>query len=321
MGVDFLDDLKEIVESWLDSYGIKYKEKDTLRDLLINYFSFQDKYAFPQKRNVHYSKELRISINTYDERAQIAINKLKTWVENGVDINGFQSRGLYGARGERDYQNMLYGVVHLHLSASKNDELPKIKKNGFAKPSDKILIALFKEQEAYFVDVIQHPQSIRQGDTKWTSKRTLEIIANNWPFLVEQHLARGMTLCHENGEPVGLNDENIRELTTKHINTPIQIGKKTYFPNTPIATSGHSIRAVMRADMMINDAQKVQESCHRQKKHLHDEWKKFLISQGRAVPNSFDVHLDYFAHYGRFFVYDRISGVAWDYQKQKLRLF
>lgn len=317
MDVDFLADLKEIVISWMDAYDIKHKEKDTLIELLIKFYSFLDRFVLPRKRSVHYSKELSETLNTYERKVQIAINKLQTWVENGVDINCFQSRGLYGARGERDYQNMLYGVVHLHLSTLKYDELPKIKKNGFAKPSDKILIALFKEQYAYFVDVIQHPQSIRQGDTKWTSKRTLEIIANNWPFLVEQHLARGMTLCLENRAPVGLDDENIRELTTKHINTAIQIGDKTYFPNTPIATSGHNIRAVMRADKMINDVQQIQELYQKNSELLHAECKSFLHSQGRAVSDNTDIHLGYSPHLERFIVYDRISGLMWECQKNK----
>lgn len=127
--VNFGKYLRENTVATLERYKVHYKDKDDLNTLLIRLYTFWEKYILPRKRVVLISEELAAQLGSFPESVTVAVDKMREWIENGVDINCFQGRGLYG-KGNRDYQNMLYGIVHLHLSANKDDLVPIIKKMG-----------------------------------------------------------------------------------------------------------------------------------------------------------------------------------------------
>ena len=54
--IDFKKDLRDIVAEWLQLYGIRYKESASLRELLIKWYTFLDKYILPGKRTFHVSE-------------------------------------------------------------------------------------------------------------------------------------------------------------------------------------------------------------------------------------------------------------------------
>lgn len=187
--IDFQNDLKETTLQFLN------KKKDDLPHLLIKLYTFLNKYIAPQVRRVSYSKELISKVSTLPEATQQALSKMEQWVSIGVDVNAFQSRGLYG-EGSRDYQNAFYEMVHLHLSAKKDDVTPVLVKGRFAKPSDYLLFAIFKQGEAFFVDVVQHPQALSKKNPRvitWTTSDLLKILEKNWPSLVEPMRIPGLS--------------------------------------------------------------------------------------------------------------------------------
>ena len=141
------NDLRDIAINLLNSAGVYYKEKDDANRLLIRYYTFCEKYVFPKKRSVYLSKELQSKIGSFPKHVYDPMIKIQQWVETGEDINCFQSKGLYG-KGSRDYQNALYGVIHLHLSASKDDAKPVIQSDGFSKRSEYLLFAKFRDDAA-----------------------------------------------------------------------------------------------------------------------------------------------------------------------------
>ena len=157
----------------MNYHGIKYKGNDSLEQLLIKLYTFYRKYIVPKKRTVYLAVELSTKLSSLPVTTQKSVKKLSEWITDGVDINGSQSSGLYG-QGSRDYQNMLYGVVHLHLSADENDVHPIIKKDRFAKRGKYLLFALFKTDAAYFIDIQPHPSALTSNNTsatEWTIVR------------------------------------------------------------------------------------------------------------------------------------------------------
>lgn len=292
--INYENDLREIALNLLDSAGVYYKSKDDTNRLVIRYYTFCEKYVFPTRRAVYVSEELQSKIGTLPLAIRAALIKMQQWVEAGEDINCFQSKGLYG-KGSRDYQNALYGVIHLHLSASKDDAKPVILNDRFSKRSEYLLFAKFKNDAAYFIDVLHHPEILtpnNQAGIEWTSSTILLILENNWPELIENTKIPGATMIVGAGKPYNQTDLDIAALTANGITTFIQGKDGLYLPNLGVASSGDSIMAVKRATNLWN-------KCAAYKKwydeHYIEVWQDFermLTSLKKAIPDSFDIHID-----------------------------
>lgn len=317
--VDFLQDLREETIVSLDNYGVKYKTKDELIDLLVKLFTFYEKYITPQKRRVFYSRELTAKMAELPGKVQAAISKMDIWVQDGIDINCFQSRGLYGS-GSRDYQNALYGVVHLHLSADENDIEP-VKKGKFAKPSEYLLFALFQTDSAYFLDAVHHPEALKHGQaivTEWTSANILKTIESNWPEILEKSKLSISGLCDGNGEPIEMDDQAIASLTTSHISTIIPGNQGFYMMRPGITTSGDSTWAVLSAQNAIKHARRCEIYYKENEKKLHTAFVRMLTESGYAVPISFDIHFERISQLNTMAIRDRNSGVGYNLSRQTI---
>lgn len=309
--IDFKNDLRMYAIRILKHYGVKYKDKDDLRTLLIKLYTFWEKYITPQPRTIMESKELMQSLAGFPSSVQIAVEKMKEWISVGTDINAFQSRGLRGF-GSRDYQNAVYGTVHLHLSARQEDKLPVVKKNGFAKPGRYILNAYFTSTHAYLINIIEHPSGDKNDAQIWLSKRILEIIVNNWPELSDKYRIKNAALCDAQGNKIALSDRKRAELTTNHINTFIEYEGNLYAPSFGIMGSGDSAAAALKADRLINLATSAQRRYEDRQSNFECVFRRFLERHNREIPTKFDVHFECIDSLRRFVVLDRFSGVAWD---------
>lgn len=317
--VDFLQDLREETIAFLDDFGVKYKTKDELIDLLVKLFTFYEKYITPQKRRVYYSRELTAKTAELPGKIQAAISKMDIWVQDGIDINCFQSRGLYGS-GSRDYQNALYGVVHLHLSADEKDIEP-VKKGKFAKPSEYLLFALFQADSAYFLDVVHHPEALKQGRpivTEWTSANILKIIESNWPELLEKYKLSISGLCDGNGNPIEMDDQAIASLTAHHITTIISGNQGFYMMRPGISSSGDSTGAVLSAQREIKYARQCEIYYKENEKELHAAFARILTEKGYAVPVSFNVHFDFIPPLNTMAILDRKSGMGYNLSRHTI---
>lgn len=318
--INYENDLREIALNLLDSAGVYYKSKDDTNRLVIRYYTFCEKYVFPTRRAVYVSEELQSKIGTLPLAIRAALIKMQQWVEAGEDINCFQSKGLYG-KGSRDYQNALYGVIHLHLSASKDDAKPVILNDRFSKRSEYLLFAKFKNDAAYFIDVLHHPEILtpnNQAGIEWTSSTILLILENNWPELIENTKIPGATMIVGAGKPYNQTDLDIAALTANGITTFIQGKDGLYLPNLGVASSGDSIMAVKRATNLWN-------KCAAYKKwydeHYIEVWQDFermLTSLKKAIPDSFDIHIDLLEDLNLLVFRDRITGSAYDPEKGTL---
>lgn len=317
--IDFLRDLKEESIDTLKQFGVKYHAEENANELLVRLFVFKLRYISEKPRTVLVSNELKEKLPTLPQRIICACNKMEKWVREGVNVNSFQSGSLYGSGGDRDYQNCLYGAVHLHLSAQEEDEFPVVKKNRFSKRSNYVLIALFTDDIAYFIDVVEHP---KLEDPAWTSKEILQIMVNNWPKLVEPYFIPGAKLTLDDGTEVELDDAALAMATRNGITTAISVKNGIAFPpNGGVTSDGTSSKAVSDADQICNEAQAVQKEYIKHKKQLRRKAKEILIMHKIPVPRKSDVHFEYAEELGRYMVFDRTFKVGWDYQKQELLLF
>lgn len=317
--VDFKADLRETAIATLEAHHVRYKKSDSLHTLLVRLYTFWGKYISPQKRNVLISKELSENLATYPQSVQSAFRKMVEWTEAGIDINCFQSRGLYG-QGARDYQNMIYGVVHLHLSAKKEDKRPIIKKDGFAKPGQYLLFAHFDNANAYFIKILEHPQALgTDGNiaTEWISKDILYIMEHNWPGLLADRKINGMSLCDSEGNPIELDDKAIATLTSNHINTFFRADSSLYAPEGGIVGSGDSMKAIMSADRALRDVMLAQKFYENNMMKLCTMLEKVLEKCGIQISANFDIHYDYIDELDQFMIVDRNSGVVYDYGQNK----
>lgn len=313
---DFQQDLRRSALEQLQAYGVRHRTSMELRELLIRLYTFWDRYIVPAQREVRLSKELRRQMPLLPEAVGEALEKMMEWMGQGVDINGFQSRGLYGG-GSRDYQNMLYGVVHLHLTARRQDEAPVRKKDGFARPGTHLLYAYVRPDCMYLLGVGRHPG--RGNDREWTRKALLEILVGNWPELMEDRRARGVRLCDGEGRPVVIDDEAIAQLTAAHINVPVPVGDSVYFPGG-FTASGDSVRAVLQADRAIREAILAQRSYTVHQTAILEGMAGALRRAGRPVPERWAMHFGFHPLLNRFVVTEECSGAVWDYTRGKILL-
>lgn len=321
---NFEEDLRAAIIFALEGYHIHYKKSDDLHSLAVRLCEFEEKYIIPRPRNVHISKELADSLNTYPTATQEAVRRMAEWVEQGVDINCFQGRGLYG-KGPRDYQNMIYGVIHLHLSAKKGEKAPVIKAGGFAKPSSYLLYAYFTVKSAYFIKVQEHPEAVKTGDpipVEWISKEILVIMERNWPELLAAAKFENAYLCDENGAPITVDDKALATLSSHHINSAISIGENIYMaPNFGMTCSGNSLKAAMQANRLINDMRQAEMLYDQNREQIIEVFSDLLPRSFGLFPAVFDVHYVYHDSLERFVIFDRMFGAFYDWKGGKFGLF
>ena len=320
--VDFRQDLRMWAVNELKRYGVRYKEKDTLQMLLIKLYTFLEKYIAPYKRTVQRSDELKEKLPCLPENVRDALEKMEQWVCEGVDINCFQGRGLYGS-GSRDYQNMLYGIVHLHLSAKKEDTFPVGVKDRFAKPGQYVLFACFRGNKAFFIDVVEHPKSFIDGGdipTQWTSASLLQIMVRNWSELTDNRRILADALCDADGNEIKLDDKAIAQLTANHINTAIGVEGVQYLPGNGITRNGTSVNALMKADRTIREADAAQKVYENYLDLLHKRIVKLLTALQKPCPKTLLFHFAYVSQLNGFAIVERNSSVIFDYRNAGLIL-
>ena len=312
--MDFQADLRRFALEQLEHYGVKYRKKDDIDALLVKLYTFFEKYIVPREREVLMARELEEKLPQLPPKVREALDKLAEWVRGGVDVNCFQSRGLYG-QGSRDYQNMLYGVVHLHLSAKRTDTAPVKKKHGFAKPGSHLLYARFQPDRAYFIDVREHPKDADEDRAAWVSGEFLKICVRNWPELYGSTAIRNTKLCLSDGTEVNLDDDGIAELTKVNINVMIPVGNDLYIPNLGYTGTGDSADAVYQAIKTKNAMEHAQLTFAAHALQILQAFRTVLERQGCPVPSKYDLHYDYVPALGRFVVCDHVSHAAWDPQR------
>lgn len=236
------------------------------------------------------------------------------WVRDGVDINCFQSRGTAWEGKQRLSE---YDVWH-HPSTfvgKKDDMLPVVKKDGFAKSGKYLLYASFTKDQAYFIDVREHPKNDDSGKVEWTSRSLLEIIVYNWPDLRKMNIFKEAVLCDSDGNQISIDDNVIAQLAANHVNTMLPVKGGLYILSFGYMKSGDSASAAMKANYEINRALQARIAYERNSEGILSEFEKLLKKYGRDIPEEYDLHYDYIGDFKNFGIVDGNSKIAWDFRK------
>ena len=220
-------DLARIIKQQFDQLQICYEDNLDVCSLAACYFEMLNRRVIPSRRRVHFSEEIHDSLGSLRRKADMeqqeraaeawgAVFFLCYLLTEGLNVNGFLSKGINFATGRRSRDGLFwdFGMHHFHLSQ-------KFDADGFVKRIrlDYLLFAILAKENAYFVDVRPHPDA----HIEWVRQDLLNIVHRNWPELIEPHILRGV-------KGTSLTDEEKAELRRKNCNLAPEIGQKAVAP-------------------------------------------------------------------------------------------
>ncbi len=203
---------------------------------LVEYQTWRGRFIPPQPRRVHASKEL--------QGKAINLASLRSKIEAGDDLarhlsarvhNPFKNTAPPALEHRTDRDSLLadWGVHHLHVSA-------RMRKGGAAR-GDGVLLGVFKEDDAYLIDVIGHRDN-------WAARQILSIVVHNWPSAGLMHESRWATAVSPDWS-----DEDRRDLRNAGVASGlIQIDGKVYASaEIGQTTAGTPMPASRRANALL----------------------------------------------------------------------
>lgn len=173
---NFEQAIKKAIIEYFNQAEIKYSESDSFNSIFHQYMSTLDKWVKPQKYIVHLSNQLQNRMST-DTELNEKILFFKNLFQNGQNINGHQSRKIYEAE-YYDKLLMLWDIHHLHLNCTSANSDAEMRHNR----SETLLFIMVRDNDAYFIDVESHNRA-----HVFSMFRLLEIIQDNWEFLLYKH--------------------------------------------------------------------------------------------------------------------------------------
>ncbi|MDU1258334.1 MAG: hypothetical protein E6971_14405 [Clostridium perfringens] len=190
--MDFKNDIKEQLCKILEYYEVEFDKNDDLLGILISYLNFANRLISINSRKVHISRQLESKCDNDNDLHEI-IEKFKKQFEDGDNMNGYLSRAIHHSNistverieysKARDYLLDDWGIHHLHLSNTKANTKDEMKNNR----SDKLLFLVIRDSDVYFIDVLNH-----NDKNIFQQKGLLEIIENNWSFIIDKYCLNGV---------------------------------------------------------------------------------------------------------------------------------
>ncbi len=154
--------------------------KQTQKDeyIILAYLNSVQKAPTAIPRNVHYSKELQDKMASLPDDVKQTISYFKDRISAGMSIKHHLSTKIYDGSFNDTLLNSR-NVYHIHLNTQEASNENEMHNNR----ADYLLLCIFHEQDAYFVDVIHHPP--RGQSYQLVSHENLDIICENgWMNLI-----------------------------------------------------------------------------------------------------------------------------------------
>ena len=275
---NFTSDLVEEIKGLFSKLDIRYgRDPVDPRHLAAQYFYVRSRMIPPKRRSVHVSKELQSKLLTIDSHWATLVNVVNTHFQTGGRVSKFLSKKIFDATFNDSLLND-YGVHHFHLS----DQLDN--KGFFVTRSDMLLFALVRDSDAFFIDVVPHPDERTTTDFGWVRQDLLTIINSNWPELLESHIAKGTS-----GDI--LTDAQKKELRQRHINVIHQVGNKAIFPiGGGVTSAGTNMICQVLGDKLVHEIKNLQHYCETQPPQVREA----LKNQGHALTEDMEFKLTLF---------------------------
>ncbi|KVE63648.1 hypothetical protein WI97_18525 [Burkholderia vietnamiensis] len=215
---EFFKNIDQIATELLVGFGLKHSgDVDGLHVPLLRWMDFRLRTIDPRPRQIYASDRFPKSL---DEPVASALRSLERAIQNGDDINPFQSKGLLRSdssgkrRSERtDLLWADWGIHHLHLAEASTEDY-------FSARGDFLLFAMFGVDAALLIDILPH-----LGDSLLFAREDLiRVVARNWPAVIEPFELKGM-LAREREAT----DGDRKVLRKSGLDAPLVIDGKAYF--------------------------------------------------------------------------------------------
>ncbi|QEY26589.1 hypothetical protein [Neisseria zalophi] len=228
---DFEGDWIQHVKSQIKSWGFQVNQfPSDVRDILYLYHSIKRRLVSIQKREVIKSANFLCP-----EKVKLGYLQFCEDCTQGRDLNKYLSKSIQDLY-TNDAMLNDWGIHHFHLGEKEDS-----KNTHFIARTKELLFAIITNSKIYCIGIFKHED--------WTDQSILDIIENNWPFLIEAHKIKGenITLAWKP------NDNDLRKLRKNNINTPAQTSNGNVYitPGGGINASGGSTQAFMRSDYDI----------------------------------------------------------------------
>jgi len=140
----------------------------------------QHRGVTPTPRIVRTSRELLQ--HDLDPVTRSSLEAVQVEFEHGVPLTHRLTRQFYKA-GFNDFLFNAFGIQHLHLGAPAG-ALDKTKQHVMSGSGDTLLFAIIGEEEAYFLDVLDHDVFDSPEKTKWL----VRVALRNWPSVLQPYI-------------------------------------------------------------------------------------------------------------------------------------
>lgn len=169
---DFAEDLRHEIVKVSSNMPFRISYRKDVDRMLLDYLTVRYKMISNVPRKVLTNPKLEEKLQRHPKKE--IVRSICTHIENGNDINCFQSKRLFQA-GFHDHLLYEWNVHHLHLS-------DQICKDGyFVKQTDLLLFIYIDDQVAVLLDMEGHKEGVF-ANVKW-----LEILEEHFPEVIAHY--------------------------------------------------------------------------------------------------------------------------------------
>lgn len=224
--IDIERDVVSQISAHLIGEGFSSLSSLTNRKVILLYFNYYERLITPHARKIHKSKSFACpSIHAPGLAA------LEMKVKAGTDLKPHLSKKI---KNLQYYDSLLndWHIHHLHLGTT-----PCTRDPGFVERTEPLLYARFDEDNAYFIDIMDH--------NSWTNRDCVQIIHDNWPSTIASCKSRGaIDIEHD------LTDEEIGKLREANINYHLKLNDGSIYAPIGYGSTmhGNSLLSSIRAN-------------------------------------------------------------------------
>lgn len=225
---------------------------------ILNYLDNREHFIDIFPRNVVESEELKyklekksIGVDEDTEYIFNGYNYIKSLFENGKNINYHLSRKIFDSRdSKKDMLLNAWKIKHVHLTDIETNSKTGMKRNR----SKYLLFFIVNKKNAYFIDIIEHPQA-----NKFFCFNLLKIIKNNgWMNLIGYLENENPNYVPGSLKPVITNDEDLTKIYCDYkSNIAFDFDGRMYISINGITSSGDTFDNVTNIQNLKNDIQKL----------------------------------------------------------------
>ncbi|MGA9754532.1 MAG: hypothetical protein WBV23_05250, partial [Desulfobaccales bacterium] len=168
-----------VVKEELNNYGMSdFGSLDDQEIIALN-LNLKAKLIYQFPHMIKETGEVIAKLSSLGTNYKVAYEEIKLRLTKGDDVNPFLSKEALNPQFQ-DYLLLDWNIHHLHLNNNNSGGYFNVR-------SDYLLMVLFKNGIAHFIDIEHH------NDVEVFVKREyLQIIKDNWPAVIEGYELKGV---------------------------------------------------------------------------------------------------------------------------------